>query len=102
MNHLMTKTYYLVRFTDPVGSIFWLYKNRSHGRYKLHWLKSEKLKEYRTFKPAHNMAHQLSRHKQLADGTIDVVQVTFRPTNPLLPDGFYEPVETAVYTVPRN
>ncbi len=89
------KKHFIVRYVTADGDSYYLDRT---GK-TLYWHNVLGDKEYKTLGRARNKALYLHRRFLRADrkGAIEVCEVTFRPTNPLLPDGFHEPVKTPVY-----
>lgn len=103
---MITRKYYLIQLIDQ-GNSYWLRKDCK----SFHWTNHGKDKEYKSLGAAikkarflEKFAHNLWVRKLPASGLptsepkINVVEVTFRPCNPLLPGGFYEPVNRTVCT----
>lgn len=89
------RKYYLIQLVVDSGSEYWLHKN---GRV-FNWTNHGEDKEYKNLGSAVSMARKA--HKRLRDNAakVNVVEVTFRPCNPELPDGYYEPVKRDVFGV---
>ena len=84
--------YYLIQLVEKAGSEFWL----RHDCKAFHWHNHGNDKQYKNLGSAVKMATKAS--KRLRDNTakVNVVEVTFRPCNPELLDGYYEPVMRVV------
>lgn len=107
---MITRKYYLIQLVDQ-GNLYWLRKDCK----SFHWTNHGKDKEYKSLRGAIKKARFLEKFRQnlwvrklpsaegvngppAAEPKINVVEVTFRPCNPQLPNGFYEPVGRVVAT----
>jgi hypothetical protein len=91
---MITRKHYLIQLVTVDGTTAWLRNDCRH----FHWTNHGKDKVYKSLAGAIKCAQKL--HRRLADknNKLNVVEVTFQPCNPELPDGFYEPVNRAVHT----
>ena len=86
------KKHYQIKLTQG-GNTYWLRK----GGKVFHWCNHGKDMEYRTLGAANRKAIQIRNNKNIGpEDLVQVIEVTFKLCNPLLPDGFYEPVYTIV------
>lgn len=86
---MISRKHYLIQL-ERNGDRYWL-RNNNRGFF---WNNHGKDKEYKSLTAATKRAYALSRvccHEK-----INVVEVTFRPCTPELPDGFYEPVQKII------
>ena len=90
----MNKKYYLIQLVDSQGATFLLRRNGKVFHRTNHGLD----KTYKSLRGAKKKAQSIQKKINALNrpDKINVVQVTFRPCNPLLPDGFYEPVNEVV------
>lgn len=88
------KKYYLIKYVSEDGHEFVLQRN---GRVFV-WNNYGKNKEYKQLIAARRAAIRIRGTSKFKNdsGKVVVVGVTFSPCNPLIPDGFYKPVETVV------
>lgn len=100
---MISRKYYLIQLVDN-GSTYWLRKDGKSFR----WTNHGNDKEYKTLGAAVKKAQRANfiikkRHAAVQAPepsiSVNVVEVTFRPCNPELLDGFYEPVNKVVVTV---
>ena len=80
--------YYLIQLIEA-GNVYWL---RNNGR-SFHWNNHGKDKEYKSLGAARKLVAKL---RTKTNGPVNAVEITFRPCNPELPDGYYEPVQRVV------
>lgn len=90
---MITRKYYLIQLVDQ-GNLYWLRKDCK----SFHWTNHGKDKEYKNLGSAIKKAKRLAHRVNAPEPKINVVEVTFRPCNPQLPNGFYEPVGRVVAT----
>lgn len=90
---MITRKYYLIQLVDQ-GNLYWL---RKDGK-AFHWHNHGNDKEYKHLSAAIKKAMDLLNRVNATEPKINVVEVTFRPCNPQLPNGFYEPVGRVVAT----
>ena len=92
----MNRKYYLIKLVEASsGCEFWLRRDLKGFQ----WYNHGKDKEYKNLGSAVARAGKITaglRRRGDMDSTIHVVEVTFEPCNPLLPDGYYRPVQTVV------
>lgn len=92
---MISRKYYLIQLVDrSTNSVFWL---RKDGK-AFHWTNHGNDKEYKTLGAAVRKARSVHGRVHAPEPIINVVEVTFRPCNPELIDGFYEPVGKVVAT----
>lgn len=95
------KKHYLIQLISS-KQVYWLNK----AGHTFRWTNHGEDKQYKNLGSAIKMAEALRKgmvrarygHLPPLDETINVVEVTFKPCNPELPDGFYEAVRTPVYS----
>lgn len=92
---MITRKYYLIQLVDrSTDATFWL---RKDGK-AFFWNNHGNDKEYKNLGSAIKKARSLHNKTNAPEPRINVVEVTFRPCNPELPDGYYEPVNRVVST----
>lgn len=98
---MKNEKFYIIQLVESETSKYVLRKDCK----KFHWHNFGGDKEYKLLGSAIKMAHKCRRrvaNKLNPDFTrtapIHVIEVTYRPCNPELQDGFYEPVKRVVAT----
>lgn len=91
---MITRKYYLIQLVEDSGQDYWLRNDCRH----FHWNNHGKDKEYKFLSAAITRAKKIRKRLVNQNQILNVVEVTFKPCNPLLPDGFYEPVKRSVAT----
>lgn len=101
----MFKTHYIIQL-DGSGLTFYLNRSGKAFHVKGSVRHGAVPKEFKTLKGAFARAKSLytrlvanNQIRPEDDQNIHVVEVSYRPCNPLLPDGFYKPVHTKVVTM---
>ena len=92
---MINRKHYLIQLVESDGGTFTLRKNCRVFKWTNHGLD----KEFKTLGPAIKLATKLHNRLRNQNSTINVVEVTFAPCTPELPDGFYKPVYRNVHTI---